>query len=78
MHGIKQITQMDIFYHAMNYSSKGTINAASRGVFRRKTVEEATQLIKELEKSNYKAPSKASGSSSKYRTGGVIEFNDNY
>ena len=50
---------MDIFYHAMNYTSKGIVDATSRGAFRRKSVEEATQLIEELTKSNYKAPSKA-------------------
>ena len=47
MHGIKQMTQMDIFYHAMNYTSKGTVDATSRGAFRRKSNEEATQLIEE-------------------------------
>ena len=75
MHGIEQMTHMDIFYHAMNYSSKGRVDAESKGAFRRKSVEEATQLIGELEMSNYKAPSKASGSSSRYRTRGVIELN---
>ena len=42
MHGIEQMTQMDIFYHAMNYTSKGTVDVASGGAFRRKSVEEAT------------------------------------
>ena len=28
MHGIEQMTQMDIFYDAMNYSSKGIVNEA--------------------------------------------------
>ena len=69
------MTQMDIFYHAMNYSSKGTVDAASRGAFRRKSVEEATQLIEELAKSNYRAPFEALGSSSRFRAGGVIELN---
>ena len=41
MHGIEQMTQMDIFYHAMNYSSKETGDAASREAFKRKSVEEA-------------------------------------
>ena len=50
MHGIKQMTQMDIFYHAMNYSSKGTIDAAFGGAFRRKSAKKATQLIEELAK----------------------------
>ena len=39
-HGIDQITQMDIFYHAMNYSSKGIIDVACYGAFKRKSVEE--------------------------------------
>ena len=42
MHGIEQMTQMDIFYHAMNYSSKGTVNAASGGAFKRESAKEAT------------------------------------
>ena len=67
MHGIEQMTLMDIFYHAMNYTSKGTVDAASGGAFWRKSAKEATQLIEELENRNYRAPSKASGSSSKLR-----------
>ena len=45
MQGIDQITQMDIFYHAMNYTSEGIINAACCGAFKRKSAEEAKQLI---------------------------------
>ena len=75
MHGIEKMTQMDIFYHVMNYTSKGTVDAASGGAFRRKSAEEATQLIEELAKSNYMAPSDASGSNSRLRGGGVIELN---
>ena len=41
MHGIDQITQIDIFYHAMNYSSKGIIDAAYCGAFKKKSAEEA-------------------------------------
>ena len=41
MHGIEQMTQMDIFYHAMNYISKGTVDATSGGAFRRKSVDKA-------------------------------------
>ena len=74
MHGIEKVTQMDIFYHAMNYTSKGTVDVASKGAFRRKSAEEATHLIEELVKSNYIAPFEASGSSSRLR-GGVIELN---
>ena len=36
------MTQIDIFYHAMNYTSKGTMDVASRGAFKRKSVEEVT------------------------------------
>ena len=42
MHGIEQMTQMDIFYDAMNYTSKGIMDVASRGAFRRKSAEKAT------------------------------------
>ena len=74
MHGIDQITQMDIFYHVMNYSAKGIIDAACCRAFKRKSVEEANQLIEDLAKSNYRAPSETLRSSSKIR-GGVIELN---
>ena len=58
MKGIDLIAQMDIFYHAMNYTSKGIINAACCGALKRKSTEEANQLIEYLAKSNYRAPSK--------------------
>ena len=73
MHDIEQMTQMNIFYHAMNYTSKGTVDAALRGAFRRKTVKEATQLIEEFAKRNYRVPSEASRCSGRLR-GGVIEL----
>ena len=41
MHGNEKMTQMDIFYHEMNYTSKGTVDATFGGTFRRKSVEEA-------------------------------------
>ena len=75
MHGIDLTTQMDIFYHAMNYASKGTIDASCCGAFKRRSVEEARQLIEDLAKCNYKAPSEASGSSSRLRGSGLIELN---
>ena len=75
MHGIDQIKHMDIFYHDMNYTSKGIIDAAYCGAFKRKSVEEANQLIEDLAKRNYKAPSKTLGSSIKIRGSGVIELN---
>ena len=74
MHGIEQMTLMDIFYHAMNYTLKGTANVVSREAFRRKNAEEATKLIEVLAKGNYRAPSEASGSSGRLR-GGVIGLN---
>ena len=59
MHGIYLTTQMDIFYHAMNYTSKGIIDASCYGVFKRISAEEARQLIEDLAKCNYKASSEA-------------------
>ena len=66
---------MDIFYHAMNYSSKGIIDATCCGAFKRKNAEEANQLIKDLAKSNYRRPSETSGSNNRLRGGGIIELN---
>ena len=43
--------------------------------FKRRSVEEARQLIEDLAKCNYKAPSEASGSSSRLRGSGLIELN---
>ena len=75
MHGIGLTTQMDIFYHFMNFASKGIIDAACCGAFKRRSVEEARQLIEDLAKCNYKAPSKALRSSSRLKGSGVIELN---
>ena len=75
MHGIEQMTHMDIFYHAMNFTSKGTVDTSFIGAFRRKSAEEATQPIEELAKSKYITPSEASGNNRKLRTGGVIKLN---
>ena len=75
IHGIDLTTQMDIFYHSMNYTSKGIIDAACCGAFKRKSAEEAKQLIEDLEKRNYRAPSKTSRSSSRLKISGVIELN---
>ena len=72
MHRIYQITQMDIFYHAMNYFSKGIIDAAYCGEFKRKSTEEANQLIEDLAKSNYRDPAETLGSSSKLKEGGML------
>ena len=74
MNDIEKMTQMDIFYHFINYTSKGIIDAAYCGAFKRKSAEEANQLIEDLAKSNYKAPSEASRSNIGPREG-VIELN---
>ena len=72
MHGIDLTTQMDIFYHAMNYASKGIIEASFYEAFKRRNAKEVRQLIEDLAKCNYKAPSEASRSSSRLRGSGLI------
>ena len=72
MHGIDLTTQMDIFYHAMNYTSKGIIDASSCGGFKRRSVEEAKQVIEDLAKCNYKIPSESLRSSNRMRGNGLI------
>ena len=59
----------------MNYAPKGIIDAACYGAFKRRSPEEARQLIEDLAKCNYKAPSEASGSSRRLKGSGVIELN---
>ena len=71
MHGIDLKTQLDIFYHAMNYTSKGIIDASCCGGFKRRSAEETRQVIETLAKCNYKTPSESSRSSSKMRGNGV-------
>ena len=75
MHGIDLTTQMDIFYHSMNYASKGIIDVACCRAFKRRSAEEAWQMIKDLAKCNYKGTSEASGSNSRLKGTGVIELN---
>ena len=60
MHGIDLKTQMDIVYHALNDTSKGIIDASCCGAFKRKSAEEARDLIEDLAKCNMKAPSEFS------------------
>ena len=74
MHGIDLTTHMDIFYHAINYASKGIIDASCCGAFKRRNAKEAWQLIKDLAKCNYKAPSEASRSSSRLKGNGLIRL----
>ena len=72
MHGIDLKTQMDIVYHALNDTSKGIIDASCRGAFKRKSAEEARDLIEDLAKCNMKAPSEFSRSIVRGR--GVMEL----
>ena len=64
MHGIDLKTQMDIFYHSMNDTSKCNIDASCHGAFKRKSAEEARDLIEDLARCNMKNPSESSGSNS--------------
>ena len=73
-HGIDLTNQMDIFYHAMNYASKVIIDASCFGAFKRRNAKEAWKLIEDLAKCNYKAPSEASGSSSRLKGNGLIRL----
>ena len=75
MCGIDQITQMDIFYYEMNYFTKRIIDVACCGAFKRKSTEDANQLIDNLAKSNYRAPSETVGGNSRLKGGGIIELN---
>ena len=70
MNGIYLTTQMDISYHVMNYTSRGIIDASCYGAFKRRNAKEA--MIEDLAKCNYKAPSKALGSSNRLRGSGLI------
>ena len=69
MHGIDLTTQMDIFYHSMNYTSNGIIDVACYGAFKRKSVDEARQLIEDHAKCNYRAPSETSRSNNRLKGG---------
>ena len=75
MHGIDMKTQMDIVYHSLNDTFKGIIDASCCGAFKRKSAEEARDLIEDLAKCNMKAPSESSGSNNKTKGSGVIELN---
>ena len=66
---------MDIFYHSMNDTSKGIIDASCCGAFKRKSADEARDLIEDLARCNMKNPSEASGSNIRVKGSGVIELN---
>ena len=73
MHGIDLKTQMDIVYHALNDISKGIIDASCCGAFKRKSAEEARDLIEDLAKCNMKTPSEFSRGTSRGK--GILELN---
>ena len=75
MHGIDLKTQMDIFYHLMNDTSKGIIDASCCGAFKRKSADEARDLIEDPARCNIKNPSESSGSNSRAKGSGIIELN---
>ena len=75
MHGIDLKIQMDIVYHSLNDTSKGIIDAACCGAFKRRSAKEAKQPIEDLVKCNMKAPSESSGSNSRIKGSRVIELN---
>ena len=75
MHGIDLKTQMDIVYHSLNDTSKGIIDAACYGAFKRRSAEEVKQLIEDLAKCNMKAPSESSGSNDRTKGSRVIKLN---
>ena len=76
MHGIDLETQMDIVYHSLNDTSKGIIDASCFRAFKRKSAEEARDLIADLAKCNMKAPSKFTRGYKKEKGSGVIELNE--
>ena len=63
---------MDIVYHALNDISKGIIDASCCGAFKRKSAEEARDLIEDLAKCNMKTPSEFSRGNSRGK--GILEL----
>ena len=63
------------FDHSDGYIlSFSIIDVTCYGAFKKKSVEEANQLIEDLSKCNYRAPSETLGSSNKLK-GGLIKLN---
>ena len=62
---------MQIFYNGLNYSIGALIDAACGGSITSKTVKEANQLLEELEKNNYQAPSERNGGK---KQGGLLKM----
>ena len=59
----------------MNDTSKGIIDASCYGAFKRKSEEEARDLIADLAKCNMKDPFESLGSNNRTRGSGVLELN---
>ena len=72
MYRIDLKTQMDIVYHALNDISMGIIDASCCGAFKRKSAEEARDLIEDLAKCNMKTPSEFSKGNNRGR--GIMEL----
>ena len=72
IHEIDLKTQVDIVYHALNDTSKGIIDASCCGALKRKSAEEARDLIEDLAKCNMKAPSEFSRGNNRGK--GVMEL----
>ena len=78
MHGIDLKTKMDIVYHAFNDTSKGIIDASCYGAFKRKSAEEARDLIEDLAKCNMKAPFEFSKGKQQRKRGHGAEQDDSH
>ena len=74
-HDIDLKTQMDIVYHFLSDTSKGIIDASCCRAFKRKSAEEARDLIANLAKCNMKAPSTFTRIYNMEKWTGVIELN---
>ena len=75
IHGIELKTQMDIVYHSLNDAFKGIIDVTYCGAFKRKSAEEAKQLIEDLAKCNMKASSESLGSNNRTKGSGLMKLN---
>ena len=66
---------MDIFYHSMNDTSKGIIDASCCGASKIKSAEEARDLIEDLARCNMKNTPESSGSNNRSKGSRIIEIN---
>ena len=61
--------------HGIDLTTQGIIDASCSRAFKRRSAEEARQLIEDLAKCNYKSPFEASGNNNRLRGSGLIELN---